>query len=162
MTKFSDGEVAPFVIPSFVIRNSSSMSSRPSFTASPHSPWLRRADQGVVAVWAALALAALAAWSYAPAWRPDGWVRLEQTPPQRAEFLIDLNRAAWPELAQLPEVGETLARRIVASRAAEGPFSSPEVLPRVSGIGPIKLARIRPYLAPLTAPPTLTAGHPRR
>ncbi len=49
----------------------------------------------------------------------------------------------------LPGVGETLAKRIVESRAAEGRFADVEELQRVRGIGPKTLERMKPYLRPL-------------
>ena len=64
-------------------------------------------------------------------------------------FQVDVNAADWPELAQLPGLGETLARRIVASRQTSGPFRSYADLDRVKGIGPRTIERIRPFLAPL-------------
>ncbi|GAB6165869.1 hypothetical protein JCM19992_18690 [Thermostilla marina] len=65
------------------------------------------------------------------------------------EFQVDINEADWPELAQLPGLGETLAKRIVISREQDGPYRRLEDLTRVKGIGPRTLERIRPYLAPL-------------
>ena len=64
-------------------------------------------------------------------------------------FTVDVNSATWPELVQLPEVGETLAKRIVEVRAESGPYLDHEDLRRVPGIGPKTLDRIRPYLRPI-------------
>jgi competence ComEA-like helix-hairpin-helix protein len=55
---------------------------------------------------------------------------------------IDLDRAGPAEIARLPRVGPGLAKRIVADRAARGPFGSLESLDRVSGIGATLLAAI--------------------
>jgi competence protein ComEA len=60
-----------------------------------------------------------------------------------------INQADWPELAELPEIGPTLARRIVESRESAGPFADHEDLRRVRGIGPLTLERMRPYLLPM-------------
>jgi competence protein ComEA len=60
---------------------------------------------------------------------------------------IDLNRATAPELVRLPGIGPALAERIVTDRESRGPFSSPEALLRVRGIGPKTLDRIRGYLS---------------
>ena len=62
---------------------------------------------------------------------------------------MDINKADWPELAELPEVGETLARRIVDSRAQDGEFRDHDDLKRVRGIGPATLEQMRPYLMPM-------------
>ena len=58
-------------------------------------------------------------------------------------------RSRLPELAELPGVGETLARRIVEVRRERGPFADHEDLRRVRGIGPRTLERLRPYLLPM-------------
>jgi len=55
---------------------------------------------------------------------------------------VDLNRASRDELMALPGVGEVTANRIIESR----PYSSPEDLLRVNGIGPRTLEGLRPYL----------------
>ena len=57
--------------------------------------------------------------------------------------LVDLNTAPAEELAELPGIGEALAARIVAYRAENGPFETPEDLIKVSGIGKKKLEDIR-------------------
>lgn len=48
---------------------------------------------------------------------------------------LDLNSATAEELAQLPGIGEKLARRIVEYRAENGPFEAVEEIMEVSGIG---------------------------
>lgn len=60
-----------------------------------------------------------------------------------AAVRIDLNTAAWYDLLLLDGVGETLARRIVEDRAANGPLATVDDLARVPGIGPGKLQAIR-------------------
>jgi competence protein ComEA len=49
----------------------------------------------------------------------------------------------------LPDIGPTLAGRIVESRAAEGAYLDHDDLMRVKGIGPKTLEKIRPYLLPM-------------
>ena len=53
---------------------------------------------------------------------------------------LDINAASAEELADLPGIGEVLARRIVDYRTANGPFETVEELLSVSGIGEKKLA----------------------
>jgi competence protein ComEA len=53
---------------------------------------------------------------------------------------LNLNTATQEELAQLPGIGEELARRIVEHREANGPFETIEELMEVSGIGEGKFA----------------------
>lgn len=48
---------------------------------------------------------------------------------------LDLNAATEDELDELPGIGPTLAGRIVAYREEHGPFSAPEELMEVDGIG---------------------------
>jgi len=55
---------------------------------------------------------------------------------------IDMNSAAAEEIARLPRVGMSLAKRIVAYRVAHGAFQSAADLDRVSGIGPGLLATL--------------------
>lgn len=56
---------------------------------------------------------------------------------------IDPNQANWEELAQLPGVGETLAKRIEAAR----PYRDLEDLTRVSGLGGKSIERLAPYVS---------------
>ena len=56
--------------------------------------------------------------------------------------LINLNTADVAELDELPGVGEATALAIVEDREANGPFTSPEDLMRVSGIGEKKYAKL--------------------
>jgi len=62
------------------------------------------------------------------------------------EYRIDINRSRWVEWAQLPHIGETTARRIVADRETNGPFTSVDDVGRVPGIGSRTLANLRPWL----------------
>ena len=59
---------------------------------------------------------------------------------------IDVNRADAAELARLPGVSSALAQRIVEERERRGRFDSPEALRYVLGMGPKKLAAIRPFV----------------
>ena len=55
---------------------------------------------------------------------------------------LDLNAATPEELAQLPGIGEELARRIVEYRESRGPFETAEQLMEVPGIGEGKFAAL--------------------
>ncbi len=57
--------------------------------------------------------------------------------------LININTASAAELELLPQIGPTLAARIVAEREANGPFASLEDIERVRGIGPRTVEKIR-------------------
>jgi len=77
--------------------------------------------------------------------------------PALAASRIDLDRATARDLERLPGIGPALAARILADRAEQGPFRTPEALLRVRGIGARTLQRIRPYLAP---PAPVDSGSP--
>jgi competence ComEA-like helix-hairpin-helix protein len=55
----------------------------------------------------------------------------------------ELNRASAAELERVPGIGPRLAERIVAYRAAHGPFTSHDQLDAVQGVGPKLLTRLR-------------------
>jgi competence protein ComEA len=112
---------------------------------------LRRGEQAAAAVITLLALVALlAAW-----WLKGGsrgeLLEIDRAEPRPIQFVVDVNAADWPELSLLPDVGETLAKRIVESREREGPFRDHEDIQRVRGIGPKTLEKLRPYLLPMPA-----------
>ena len=56
---------------------------------------------------------------------------------------VDLNTATAEELDTLPGIGESLARRIIAYREANGHFGSIEEIMEVSGIGEAKFAELK-------------------
>lgn len=60
---------------------------------------------------------------------------------------VDLNQATAPDLEGLPGIGPAMAKRIVDYRTAHGPFKKIDDLQQVSGIGPGKLEKIKPYLS---------------
>lgn len=120
--------------------------------AARHLPLLRRADQWVVAVVVALSLVAVAGY-WAMRGGPGGELieietdeEVDEGLRRTARYSVDINSADWPEFEPLPGVGERLARRIVESRATEGPFRSVEDLQRVRGMGEKTIERLRPYL----------------
>jgi competence protein ComEA len=117
-------------------------------TTSPRG-LLRRVDQAMVAGLTLAALVAIAAWWTAQGGWQGRLIEVDRQQPRVAHYVVDINQADWPELAQLPEIGETLARRIVESRERQGPFADHEQLLRVRGIGPRTLERMRPYLRPM-------------
>ena len=94
---------------------------------------LRSRDQNVLAVVAGVALVVLGvAW-----WlERERLIDHEHRAASPAAYMVDINSAQWAELAQLPNVGETLAWRIVKYREEHGPFKSIDELNRVRGIGP--------------------------
>jgi competence protein ComEA len=94
----------------------------------------------------AVVLAAMAVYYVAAGGLTGRLIDVDRAPPWTARFLVDINTAPWPEIAQLPEVGDVLAQRVVESREREGPFRSVEDLDRVAGIGPATIDLVRPYV----------------
>lgn len=121
---------------------------------SPEAPadraWLiRRMDQAGVALCVLSAIVGIFGWWVSQGGLRGRLIELDRSRPQTAAFRVDINRAEWPELAQLPGVGEILARRIVDSRQSEGPYIDHDDLRRVRGIGPKTVERVREYLRPM-------------
>jgi competence protein ComEA len=73
----------------------------------------------------------------------------KKTPPAHS---VDLNTATIKELEQLPGVGPTTAKAIVAFRAKSGRFRRIEDLLAIRGISETKLAKMRPYIIISPAP----------
>jgi len=61
-------------------------------------------------------------------------------------LIVDLNRATAADLDRLPGVGPSTAKAIIDHRTRNGPFASVDDLLAVRGIGPAKLAEIRPWV----------------
>ncbi|MBC5826606.1 MAG: helix-hairpin-helix domain-containing protein [Candidatus Eremiobacteraeota bacterium] len=59
---------------------------------------------------------------------------------------LNVNEAGVLELASLPGVGPSLARRIVDYRAQNGPFQTVDDLQNVAGIGPSKFEKMQGYI----------------
>lgn len=64
-----------------------------------------------------------------------------------AGALVNVNTADVVALDTLPGVGPSTAAKIVAEREANGPFTSPDDLARVAGIGPKKLEELKPRVS---------------
>ena len=60
--------------------------------------------------------------------------------------LVDINTADATALEALPGVGPSTAKSIIAHRQANGPFSSPEGLLDVKGIGDGKFSDMKPFV----------------
>jgi competence protein ComEA len=69
---------------------------------------------------------------------------------------VNINQASAAQLVMLPRVGAKAAERIVDYRKAHGPFSQPEQLMEVKGIGEKLFTQLKPYVS-LSGPTTLAA-----
>lgn len=78
-----------------------------------------------------------------PAAAGAGWVGQASDGPGGGTQRIDINRATAAELEELPGVGPATAEKIVDDREANGPFTKPEDLMRVPGIGAKKFDAMR-------------------
>jgi len=101
----------------------------------------KRSPLALAAATAALFLGALAA---------------RGTPAQPSPAKVNINQASTTQLAFLPRVGVKAAARIVEFRKAHGPFSRPEELMEVKGIGEKLFLMLKPYVA-VSGPTTLSA-----
>jgi competence protein ComEA len=110
---------------------------------------LRRADQVAVAVLVCAGLAMIALYGLRHVGQRNRLIEIDAASRAPPSFIVDINEADWPELTQIPEIGETLARRIVDHRREHGHFRDLDDLTNVSGIGPRTLERIRPFLLPI-------------
>lgn len=71
-------------------------------------------------------------------------------PPELALLIgqpVPVNTANQETLQMLPGIGSVLARAIVETRMKTGPFQQAEDLLRVPGIGPKRLASLRPLVS---------------
>jgi len=116
----------------------------------PPRTLLRRADQVGIAVLALFALISIGGYWLTQAVIRGRVIDIEKAPQLDPGFRVDLNSAEWPEIAQLPEIGESLARQIVSYRTAHGRFRDVTELRRVKGIGPKKFEAVRPFLRPIS------------
>ena len=69
-----------------------------------------------------------------------------RAPTTTVPLIIDINAATADDFDRLPGVGPTIARAIVEHRKRNGPFASVDELLAVRGIGPAKLAEMRPWV----------------
>ncbi|MEL7497131.1 MAG: helix-hairpin-helix domain-containing protein [Planctomycetota bacterium] len=105
--------------------------------------------QRLIAIFTLFSLLAMAVHFSWLAQTSNGLIAIEQVPRIEFQFQVDVNQARWPELFAIPGIGETLAKRIVEYREANGRFESIAALQNVHGLGPKSIERIRPFLLPI-------------
>jgi competence protein ComEA len=144
----ANSALAPPTADSPASTSSSVHPKNPSPTSSHRKPgfWLSHADQLLLAFLCTVMLVLLVAyWARSTKWGAIP-IEIERAEPRKFDFRLDINSATWVEWTQLEGIGDALARRIVADRESNGPFSSIDDLRRVKGIGPKTLEKIRPWL----------------
>lgn len=103
-------------------------------------------DQSTLAILICLMIVSAVVYFLAsPFWQP-GFLQHDSAPPLVVLFQVDINTAAWPEIAALPRIGPARARQIVEWRETHGPFMSLDEIAKIHGIGPATLKSIGPYL----------------
>ena len=118
-------------------------------TTTPGRPLLKPSDQNILlGITTGLLVLMCGQWLYRGG-HQGKLIEIDRAPPLHAEFQVDVNKADWPELIQLPGLGEVLAKRVLADRVDNGPYHDVDELVRVNGIGPRTLEKLRPYLIPI-------------
>lgn len=125
-------------------------SEQPTTEKTSPRPWIDPRDQaGVLVLLASLLVMTMCYWWFQGGHRGQ-LIEIDRAAPLEANFLVDINAADWPEIVQLPGLGEVLAKRLMADRSNNGPFRDVDDLVRVDGIGVKTLQEIRPYLLPIS------------
>ena len=106
-------------------------------------------SQPLIAFLVAGSLGVGVAWFVAAGGLAGRLVHHDSPPVSENGFTVNINTADETELAQLPGLGVTTARRIIDHRREHGPFTSLEGLLDVPGIGQVTLTAMRPYLRPI-------------
>ncbi len=122
-----------------------------SSTPEDNSPrtLLRHADQLGVGVTVAASLVIICGYCLGNFGRQQNFLEVEKYKQPDVKFWVDINTAEWPELMQLPMVGEETARKIVRWREENGRFTDHEDVLKVPGIGPKTFQTIQPYFQPM-------------
>jgi len=115
----------------------------------PAKPLITAHSQPLIAAATTALLVAGAIWFVAAGGLNGKLVHHDAAPTVDNRFTININATSETELAQLPGLGATMARRIIDHRREHGPFATLDGLLDVPGIGPATLAAMRPYLRPI-------------
>ncbi len=65
---------------------------------------------------------------------------------EKTRTTLGLNHATAEELQKIKGIGPKLSKAIVKHRLLKGPFNDLSDLLHIKGIGPVKLAKIKPFL----------------
>jgi competence protein ComEA len=133
------------------------MSHDPLPPSTPNRWLLRRIHQAAIAGCCLFGLIALGLYWVAQGGLRGRLIEIEHADRLVVDFKVDVNTASLTELITIPEVGQTLAQRIVDYRKQHGPYQAVEDLRHVRGIGPKTLERLKAYVLPIN-PPQLTGN----
>jgi competence protein ComEA len=128
----------------------------------PNRWLLRRLDQAVIAGCCLFGLIALGLYWTVHGGLHGRLIEIDHADQVKAEFKVDVNTADWTELVTIPEIGQTLAQRIVDYRGQHGPFQSVDDLRHVRGIGPKTLERLKSYVLPLSPSKAVAEAQPQQ
>jgi competence protein ComEA len=110
---------------------------------------LRRSDQPMIALLLLVSLVAIGIYVAHQSAVRGGLVDIDKAEKRTAQYKIDINQATWPEIANIPGIGEGLARSIVQRRKENGPFESHDELATIPRLGPKKLETLKQFLLPI-------------
>lgn len=108
---------------------------------------LQKSDQLIAGLGVSIFLASAVFYFWQRSITNGGLIEFEDLPSRQVSYVVDINAAPWPEFANLPGIGEKLARQIVSHREKFGPFDRVQQLTDIAGIGPAKLEAILPFLS---------------
>ncbi|MBQ3725297.1 MAG: helix-hairpin-helix domain-containing protein [Oscillospiraceae bacterium] len=100
----------------------------------------------LLSVTAIFAIVAAALWLTAPGHTGPGYRVTVERGASEQGGKIDVNAADADTLTLLPGIGPVLGQRIVDYRETHGPYTAPEQLLQVQGIGPKTLEGLRDYI----------------
>ena len=78
-------------------------------------PVLRRMDQAAVAALIALSLVGMGVYWVVQGGPRGELIEIDRAEPLTARYLVDINKADWPEFAELPDIGEHTGNRLDSS-----------------------------------------------
>ena len=115
-------------------------------------------EQPVIALMVVLCMIGMIFYFAWQAFSSGGLIDIDTLPRRSVEYRVDINQANWPELANLPGIGETYAKAIVDYRNNHGPFDHVDQLTKIRGIGPVRLEKLQPFLLPIRRPSIAPTG----
>lgn len=137
------------------------MPTDPPLESRPNRWLLHRADQAAIAGFCAFGLVAVGLYWIAQGGLRGRLIEIDHADKVAVDFKVDINTAEWSELVTIPEIGQTLAHRIVDYRQKHGPFQAVEDLRHVRGVGPKTLERLKAYVLPLGPQKVVETDRPR-